>query len=224
MNINISPINSFRYKNFKITNTTKPEEPTKETVLPNYRIYSNINFQAKTLKLRKPVLENPETQKLADKISSFLEKLPQNFNIKKPILVKLNEDIVGFTIDRTDENKTKLVIKRKEHSEKINEWNSNDEFCEILNIVLNNNNQMVEGSYTEPGIWGYGYLFERNNRNIRRLKMGGHTYIPAANDVDTWKAIKKDERLIMNNSIPFSPEDYKLRYLFNELMKLDSAL
>ena len=75
--------------------------------------YSNINFQAKTLKLKKPVLENPEMQKLSDKISTFLEKMPQNFNIKKPVQIKAGENLIGFTIDRTEEDKTKLIIKLK---------------------------------------------------------------------------------------------------------------
>ena len=224
MNININPISNFKYQTLKIKNTTKPEEPEKESILPNYKHYSNINFQAKTVKLRKPVLENPETQKLANKISSFLEKLPQNFNIKNPIKTKLGHDIVGFTIDRTDEAKTKLVIKRKEHSEDFENWNSNNEFSEILNIVLNDKGQMIEGSYTEPGSWGYGYLFERNNRNIRRIKLGGHSFMPAANEGNTWKAVKNDERLILNNSISLFPDDYTLRYFFNELTKLDTAL
>lgn len=232
MNININPISNFRYQTLKNkATTTKPIEPqaetTSELISPNYKNYSDITFQAKSLKLQKPVLENPEMQKLSDRISSFLEKMPQNFNIKKPIEMQLGTDIIGFTIDKTEENKTKILIKRKQNTEKVSNWESSKEYDEVMSFVLNNKGQMIEGCYSQPSPYGYygnACLFERNQRNIRRIKMGNNIYIPAANEGDTWKAVNKDERLILNNSIPFFPEDYKLRELFYELTKLNTAL
>lgn len=224
MNININPISNLRYQTLKNKVATKPVETETQPIQQNYINYSNINFQAKTLKLKKPVLENAEIQKLSDKISTFLEKMPQNFNIKKPVQIKAGENLIGFTIDRTEEDKTKLIIKLKKYADSFDNWDSSKEFDEILNVVLNDKGQMIEGSYTEPGVWGYGYLFERNNRNIRRIKVGKNVYIPAANEGNTWKAVNKDERLILNNSIPFFPEKYNLYELFCELTKLNTAL
>ena len=223
MNININPISNFRYQTLRNKKTTNPVETETTVNSPNYNFF-NINFQAKTLKLTRPVLANPETQKLSDKISSFLEKIPQNFNIEKPVQMKIGNDLVGFTIDRRAENKTKLVIKLKENSDSFENWNKSEEYSEILNIILNEKGQMIEGSYTEPNNWGGGYIFERKNRNIRRITMGNSVYIPAANEGNTWKAVNKDERLILNNSIAYCMKDYKLKHLFNELTNLNTAL
>jgi hypothetical protein len=142
----------------------------------------------------------------------------------------MGTDIVGFTIDRTEENKTKILIKRQQYAEKLTNWDSSKDYDEILNIVLDNNGQMIEGSYTQPNpynsfySYGDGYLFERSNKNIRRLKLAGQTFIPTAGDNNTWKAVNKDERLILGNNVPFFPENYKLRELYYELTKLDTAL
>ena len=68
MNININPISNLKYQTLKNKVTTKPVETEAQPIQQNYINYSNINFQAKTLKLKKPVLENPEIQKLSDKI------------------------------------------------------------------------------------------------------------------------------------------------------------
>ena len=73
MNININPISNLKYQTLKNKVATKPVETEAQPIQQNYINYSNINFQAKTLKLKKPVLENPEIQKLSDKISKDLK-------------------------------------------------------------------------------------------------------------------------------------------------------
>ena len=212
LNINQIPYRTYNNSLIKRGNNT---EPTKTN--------SDVSFGAKVVKLKKPVLENKSVQALSNKISSFLEKIPNDFSINKPVLTTVGDDIVGFTINKT-EAKTNITIKRKDLSDKIIDWNANKEFCEILTLVLNNKGQMIEGSYSKAGAWNYGYLFERNEKNIRRLKFAGMTFTPTAGDNNTWKAINRDERLIIGNNVPLNPQSYKLRDLYYELIKLDTAL
>ena len=170
----------------------------------NYQYYrknnniKNISFQACTQKLFKPVMVNESLQKLVDKIGSFLQAMPEFSKLSKPMQIKFEKGVFGFMIDKTKPNSMKVSIKVKENSDKIESWDSLNEFKEGIEMIINNQGQMVEGSYYEVG--ANHILFERGYKNKRRIKHRNEYYRPVNNDIFSWRLIKAEQDALVGPS------------------------
>jgi len=161
----------------------------------NQKSINNLSFRAGSKEFVKPILINAELQKLADKISSYLQIMPEYSKLSQPAQVKFGNGVIGFIIDKTKTGFSKILIKHKETSNEIQSWDSLSEFKEGIEMIVNNNGQMIEGNYYELG--ERNILFERNNKNIRRMKHYNEYYRPVNNDIFPWRLVKSKQTTIV---------------------------
>lgn len=226
MQINSISSHNFKYRFSKLKDIKQNEEivTEKETKLPNYKNYSDINFMSKKLVLRSPVARDLETQKLIIKIRDYFEKLPKGANLKTPAKLICGKDIVGFTMDKTmSEDRTKIVVKLKRNSDNIEDWNDTKEFNEFANIVLNKKGQMVDGSCTVLKNALRACFFLRDEKNVRSINFDDRFYRPISNDSTMWINYKiVTKTLNLDNLV--TKDRFTLFAFFNELTKLDTAI
>lgn len=219
MYLSINPITSYGkqgIKKFAYKQNPNNEGVSKET---NF-IQNNINFGA-NLKLRKPAFADAELQKAINKISSLLKKLPEFSETKKPIQIPFKEGVLGFTINKSVNERSKISIKIKEKSDKIKDWDSITEFDKGMEFVLNKKGQMIEGVYYEAG--GCHLLFRRQQKNYRRILYKHNEYMPENFEKYSWKRISGCEKIFSTcERIYVDPK--KAEAMFFEMAELDTSL
>lgn len=172
MKVNYNPIPNYN-SSTKSTNSLQHEQITtgelseRKAPLLSHANFPNINFKGEKAELVQPSFENPEMQKLFDKISYWVHKLPENSKTEKPIKMAFGEGTCEININKKTKNKTFLTIVATFPPNGLGILGRDKEEKEVLTIVLNQNSQMSSGTYTN----GLQYInFERTNKNVRRIR------------------------------------------------------
>ena len=171
---------------------TKPNEiPEQEnnTKLPEFNP-AYISFTgSKLVAFRKPVIVEENSKAVYEKVQRVLEKLPNGAKMSKPILFKVNDKEYGFTWDKSNSDRLKLVIKDKIKT--VEDWNTPDETRAVMNCLFDKYGLMQVGDLTQPlrANYNQGAFFTRIGKSQRRLRIDDMTFGPESKDGDVWKTI-----------------------------------
>lgn len=186
----------------------------------NNKTINNVTFQANR-NLKKPSFIDKDIQKLSNKIVSLYQKLPEYSVVNKPIEIPYKKGIAGLIIDKSEAIRTKISLKIKESSKKINNWNSLSEFDKGIDMVINKNGQMIEGVYYEAG--GCHIIFRRQNKNLRRILYKHNVYIPSNMGKYYWERIAGGEK-IFSTLEKIDVNENKVEALFFEMAEASTSL
>lgn len=204
-----------------------PTLSCKKNSINNY--YTNLNeLKQDTVSFSgnfvSPKVTNELEKTVLDKILRYANLLPENSKITKPVITKINDETVGFTIDKTNMDKIKLTIKDKMDIEDAWE-NAPDKQSSFLGL-FDRNGQMFVGRVHKKGEFECFIQcinFERRGKNIRRLKIGHGEYIPSRQN-DSW--IYSEAGSTHESGAEAYPdfEDVNFYETFMELAKLKTSL
>ena len=175
----------------------------------------------KSYSLRKPSFVDKDIQKLSDRIVSLYQKLPEYSAVNKPIEIPFKNGVVGLIIDKSEAIRTKISLKLKENSKKINNWNSLAEFDKGIDMVINKKGQMTEGVYYEAG--GCHIIFRKQNKNLRRILYKHNQYIPSNIEKYCWERIANGEK-IFSTQEKIDVDQNKIEALFFEMAEATTSL
>ena len=208
MYLKINPI--ITYTQVKTKNIKKNEK---------HSPVEDLAFKAYTLK--KPTFIDKDIQKLSDKIISFYQNLPEYSIVKKPIEISFKNGVVALLIDKTESIRTKISLKLKEKSKKINNWNSLSEFDKGIDMIINKKGQMVEGVYYEAG--GCHIIFRKDQKNLRRILYKHNQYIPSNLGKYYWERIAGGEK-IFSTEEKIDVNENEIEALFFEMAESSTSL
>lgn len=213
MYLKINPIKN--YNNLLLKQQQKKEAPTIEK-----HTNETIAFMG-SVTFKKPTFTNKNIQKVADKIASIYQNLPDFSSIRKPFLVPFEKGIAAFTVDKSQGEVTKISLKIKENSKQINDWDSISEFDKGMDMIINKKGQMIEGVYYEAG--GCHLIFKRQAKNVRRILYKHNQYVPKNIEKFYWERIAGGEKIFSTNErIPIDQD--KIEALFFEMAEIKTSL
>lgn len=217
-------INSVRNLNnsFIVKQQNKKNAPTIEQTAPEAlsHFYNNITFNGSSA-LKKPTFTNKNIQKVADKIASLYQQLPEFSYVKKPFQIPYEKGVAAFTIDKSQDDITKISLKIKEKSKQIKDWDSFSEFDKGMDMLINKKGQMVEGVYYEAG--GCHLIFKKQPKKLRRILYKHNQYIPKTIEKYYWERIAGGEK-IFSTSEKIPVDQDKIEVLFFEMAEPRTSL
>ena len=181
---------------------------------------NNITFTRGTT-LKKPAFVNKNIQKISNKIISIYQQLPEYSAIKKPLQIPFEDGIAAFTVDKTQNEISKISLKIKENSKRINNWESISEFDKGMDMIINKKGQMTEGVYYEAG--GHHLIFRRLANNLRRIIFKHNQYIPSKLEKYSWERIAGGEKIFSTSEKIYVDQD-KPEVLFFEMAERSTSL
>lgn len=241
MSLRISPImySKVYYSNKKMNNPLKNEVPAAETAPVNFeavKIKSPKNLVVHTESLVRPsVAQEGVAKNLFEKFARYYtEILTGNASISKPVLVKDGDSFIGFTIDKTDPNRVKVVI--KDALKSAEDWKTLGRTQTILEAIFNKDGVMAEAEYiyskfietrignTPMMMIGCHYNFERTGRNTRHIISDNTKFraVPACKYI--WQSVstETDRKIdLMNQGIS---ESEAINTFFREYIQRYSAV
>ena len=135
-------------------------------------------------------------EKTQSKIKSYAANVHEKSKLTKPVIMEKDGVQIGFFIDKTNPGGTRITLKSGTN---LSDW-GNDQNVEILYAVVNKKGQMVEGTLSGRG---GTFNFSRNEKNVRRIEIGGQVFIPVGNASKSWscKSDGKGQIHALENSI-----------------------
>jgi len=136
------------------------------------------------------------SKKVKTKLAKYLNILPEGSKLKEPLLFNINNTPFEMMIDKTKKKNTYVTLKQFIPAEKVLK-NKNE--ATILNIELNKDGQMVEGSLMlGNSTVSEAYRFYRSPKNIRRINyeqvykdtVYNRTLFRPESDSTTWTYVK----------------------------------
>ena len=213
---------------------TRQKENKNRTSTYSYS-YSNIIFSGKK-NLVKPVVVKEESKKILSKMQ-FLDKIIPNYSKTfEPIPlfsksyerktqrreIKFTENIdYSLIIDKTKDEQ--CIYTFMEHIK--NPWKESNK--EGMKLIFDPNGQMVHGQINHHS---YTLSFERDRRNVRRLKYGGDmgttTFAPAENYPSVWAQVAShsDYNRKFSEVMETIHSSSEYSELFMELTKLNTSI
>ena len=185
--------------------------------------YSDLVFKA-GLVLKKPVYESQITEKLAEKIASYIQKIPEASKILQPISFKYDGGVAGFVVDKTKKNETKISVKMFDGKEELGDWNSRGGEFTALEMSLNKKGQMTKGMYySMPN--RMNYIFERLPKNVRRVKYANAFYMQRKEDGRWTKLVQQaaDYQYASSHENIMDFSESKLQDMFIKLAEKDAV-
>jgi len=148
MSLYIAPV-TFRTKQISVNQLKPVSVETQDKQSRNIDYLSNnpanvpVNFGA-VKELVKPVIKwEGVDKKLFDKFVKFYtELIPANSVMTKPALVKNGDSFIGFTIDKTRSDITKVVI--KDALKSVDDWASTGKTQTILEAQFDKSGMMKD--------------------------------------------------------------------------------
>jgi hypothetical protein len=204
----------------KINPITTSAHIKAKSIKKNEKPIDDIAFKATSV-LRKPSFIDKDIQKLSDKILSLYQKLPEFSAVRKPFEIPYKKGVVALVIDKTEAIRTKISLKIKENTKKINDWNSLAEFDKGIDMVINKKGQMIEGVYYEAG--GCHMIFRRQPKNLRRILYKHNQYIPSNLGKYYWERITAGEK-IFSTEEKIDVDQNKIEALFFEMAECSTSL
>lgn len=185
--------------------------------------YTDLVFKA-GLVLKKPVYESQITEKLAEKIASYIQKIPEASKILQPISFKYDGGVAGFVVDKTKKNETKISVKMFDGKEELGDWNSREGEFTALEMSLNKKGQMTKGMYYSMPC-RMNYIFERLPRNARRVKYANAFYMQRKEDNRWTKLVLKSPDYQYASSLEniMDYSESKLHDMFIKLAEKDTV-
>ncbi|MBE7711211.1 MAG: hypothetical protein E7Z92_03620 [Cyanobacteria bacterium SIG31] len=177
MNIKIYP--TFNYNSLQ-KSSQNHNEHARSTQISN----QNVSFKA-SLVLKKANIQNPNIQKLNDKIVSYIQKLPDLAKLSKPIIIDFKDGVAGFLVDKTRNNGTFVNIKIADNLKALTNWDCPQEPFLALEMTINKAGQMINGIYYSMPE-RMTYAFTRSPKNVRRIEHGNATYKPVNDNSNLW--------------------------------------
>lgn len=164
-------------------------ESADSTNLPSFNP-AYISFTGtKLIAFRKPIIIEENSKAVYEKVQRILEKLPNGAKMSKPILFKFNDKEYGFTWDKSNSDRLKLVV--KDNIKTIEDWDTPDETRAVMSCLFDKYGLMQVGELTQPLRPNYnqGAFFNRIGKSQRRLRIDDMTFAPESKDGDIWKTI-----------------------------------
>lgn len=187
----ISAINTYNQVHTVNKLATSPTENSTEITgleLPNYN--QSVAFMGtRLIAFRKPVIIEENSKAVYQKVQRIFEKLPNGAKMSKPILFEVNGKKYGFTWDKSECDRLKLVI--KDNIKAAEDWNITDETRGTMSCIFDKYGLLQVGELTQPLRPNYnqGAFFNRINKSQRRLRIDDMTFAPESKDGDIWKTI-----------------------------------
>ena len=132
----ISAINTYNQVhtvNKLATSSTENSTEITGLELPNYN--QSVAFMGtRLIAFRKPVIIEENSKAVYQKVQRIFEKLPNGAKMSKPILFEVNGKKYGFTWDKSECDRLKLVIKDKAERLSFKEYPLNFLFCLLDSI------------------------------------------------------------------------------------------
>lgn len=188
---------------------------------------ASLAFRAQVLYgYRRPVINNADTKIVYDKVSQVLKKLPDSARMTKPILVKTGDESYGFTWDKSNPNKYKLLIKNNINS--VEDWEKADSQRSVMSCMFNDKGMLQIGELTRPlkADYSQGVFYHHGGKDGRKIRIDDLTLRPSTESYEVWSIIPDLSTKYANGEVNLKEKlkDVMLNDMFIELTRSKTSI